>query len=270
MTTLLLTVIVASLLGSLHCAGMCGGFVAFYAGSPSADDASRGRALAHLAYNLSRLLVYATMGAVAGALGAGLDLAGASAAHLQRVAGWLAGGVMVLWGLAMLLPLLAPSAKLPRLGRLPGPLTRALDRSVAALAAKPPVLRAAALGALTVLLPCGWLYAFVISAAGTGSALYGAALMATFWLGTVPVLIGLGLGVQTLARKLGRTLPALTALALVAIGVVSLASRVSVAPTLAPAPGSIRSATERVRGLGSTKRKPCCDGTKRQPRQPRR
>ena len=33
-------VLIASLVGSVHCAGMCGGFVCFYAGSSSGTDAA--------------------------------------------------------------------------------------------------------------------------------------------------------------------------------------------------------------------------------------
>lgn len=67
-----------------------------------------------------------------------------------------------------------------------GALRRLMDR--------PPVVRAAATGLFTTLLPCGWLYAFVVTAAGTGSGtpLHGAALMAVFWLGTLPMMLTVG------------------------------------------------------------------------------
>ena len=69
MTALIATVLGASLLGSAHCAGMCGGFVAFYAGGAAS---LRGRAAwsCHLAYNGGRLAAYATLGGAAGLLGA--------------------------------------------------------------------------------------------------------------------------------------------------------------------------------------------------------
>ena len=41
MTTLLLTVFVASVVGSLHCIGMCGPFVVFYSGSDGSGGARR-------------------------------------------------------------------------------------------------------------------------------------------------------------------------------------------------------------------------------------
>jgi sulfite exporter TauE/SafE len=53
--------------------------------------------------------------------------------------------------------------------------------------------------------------------------------MSTFWLGTVPLLAGLGVGVQTLAGPMRRHLPKLTAVALVVVGLVAVA-RHAVAP----------------------------------------
>ena len=41
MITLLVTVLVASLVGSLHCVGMCGPFVAFYSGADVSSGAHR-------------------------------------------------------------------------------------------------------------------------------------------------------------------------------------------------------------------------------------
>ncbi|MBK6847933.1 MAG: sulfite exporter TauE/SafE family protein [Proteobacteria bacterium] len=225
----LATVAGASLVGSLHCVGMCGGFVAFYAGAEAAGTPW----LAHLAYNGGRLLTYVGLGAAAGALGAAVDLAGAGF-DLPRLAGVVAGVLMLIWGLAMLGTLLG--ARWPALG-LARRLSALLQPLVRRLGQRPPVLRALLLGTLTTLLPCGWLYAFVVAAAGTGSALRGAALMAAFWLGTVPALLGLGLGVRPLARRLGRALPLLTALAVLALGTLALAGRLHApAPTRAADP----------------------------------
>ena len=50
--------------------------------------------------------------------------------------------------------------------------------------------------------------------------------MIAFWLGSVPALLLAGVGVQTLARLLGRRLPLVTALAIVVLGVVTLVLRV--------------------------------------------
>lgn len=224
MIALLAAVVVASVVGSLHCAGMCGGFVAFYAGAGAVEGGTnRGLWWAHLVYNAGRLLTYAAMGAVAGSVGAALDLAG-SAVHLERLAGILAASLMILWGLLALLPTLGVRA---RFVRFPSVLGRLFGRAHARLRGRPPVVRALAMGLLTTLLPCGWLYAFVIAAAGTGSTLQGTLLMSAFWLGTLPVMVGLGVGVQQLSRVLGRYLPALTAMVVLGLGVVALVSRLT-------------------------------------------
>ena len=83
MITLLGAVFLASLAGSLHCAGMCGGLVIFYSGT----DATHGvtRMVAHGVYNGGRLIGYLLLGVAAGAIGGVINLAG-SLAGWQRVA----------------------------------------------------------------------------------------------------------------------------------------------------------------------------------------
>jgi hypothetical protein len=99
-------------------------------------------------------------------------------------------------------------------------------------AGRPPVVRALATGLLTTLLPCGWLYAFVISAAGTGSPAFGALTMAVFWVGTVPILVTLGAGLRAITGALGRRLPTVTAAAVVVVGLATIVMRATeLAPT---------------------------------------
>lgn len=216
MTALALTVLAASLVGSLHCAGMCGGFVAFYTGA-----GGRRQGLGHAAYNIGRLAAYATLGALAGALGAALDLASAPAG-IQRGAAVLAGALIALWGTRTLLE--TAGVRMARL-EPPAALRGAVARGVAAVAARPPATRALVIGLLTGLLPCGWLYAFIVTAAGTGDPLRGAGLMAVFWLGTLPVMAGLAVAVQALAGSLRRWVPAVCAVAMIVVGLLAVAGR---------------------------------------------
>ena len=216
MTALALTVLGASLVGSLHCAGMCGGFVAFYTGA-----GGRRQGLGHAAYNIGRLAAYATLGALAGALGAALDLASAPAG-IQRGAAVLAGALIALWGTRTLLE--TAGVRMARL-EPPAALRGAVARGVAAVAVEPPVTRALVIGLLTGLLPCGWLYAFIVTAAGTGDPLRGAGLMAVFWLGTLPVMAGLAVAVQALAGSLRRWVPAVCAVAMIVVGLLAVAGR---------------------------------------------
>lgn len=214
MIALLGPVLLASLIGSPHCAGMCGGFVCFYAGADG-----RGRAWAHAAYNGGRLLSYLALGVLAGLAGRGLDAAGAHAG-LQRAAAVAAGAVMVVWGAAALVTALG--ARLPH-APAPGFLRVRFAAAMRAVHAQPPVVRAATLGLVTALLPCGWLWVYVATAAGTAHVGSAALVMAAFWLGTLPVMAGVGLLAQKALGPLRRRLPVFTALILVVFGVVTIA-----------------------------------------------
>ena len=208
-------VLAASLLGSPHCAGMCGGFVCFYSGQGGGP-----RWYTHLAYNGGRLLSYLGLGVAAGLLGAGFDRLGTGAGWTRPAA--LAGGIlMIAWGGIALLRARGVRIPLPRAPAL----QRASRGLFARLQNRPPAIRALLLGLLTTLLPCGWLYAFVATAAGTGSVPAATAVMGAFWLGTVPVLAGLGLASQRAFGPLRRHLPAITAAALMIIGLLTLTGR---------------------------------------------
>ena len=211
------TILVSSLLGSPHCAAMCGGFACFYAGEPGSGR----HRLALLAYNGGRLASYAFLGAVAGSLGAGVNTAGRMAGA-ARPAAVMAGILMAGWGTVTILR--ATGVRFPRLS-LVGPVRRLLSGAVQGMQRRPPVVRGAALGLLTTLLPCGWLYVFVATAGGTASPWRGALVMAAFWLGTVPMLTGLGLAVQRLSGPFRRRLPVVTAAVLVVIGLLTAAGR---------------------------------------------
>lgn len=218
-TTSFTAVALASLLGSAHCAAMCGGFVAAYSHGESPGKA--GRVLSHVAYNGGRLLTYALLGAAAGALGRALDLAG-HAAGLADAAGILAGVLLLLWGALGLVPRAALIRLKPR---RTSTFTSWVSARFLGFAKKPALLRAGLLGLSTTLLPCGWLYAFVALAAATGGAGEGAWLMTAFWLGSLPMMLGLGWSVQGLARRLHSRLPRLRAALVLAVGVVTLLLR---------------------------------------------
>ena len=104
-----------------------------------------------------------------------------------------------------------------------------------AMAKQPPAARAAILGLASALLPCGWLYAFVVTAGGTGSALAGAVVMAVFWAGTLPVMLAFGEVVSRLSGPLRRHVPATCALVLMILGLWTVALRSQMGPFAAAA-----------------------------------
>lgn len=212
--SLVLTVILASLLGSLHCAGMCGAFVAMacQGGHPLGMQC---------AYHGGRLITYVAMGAIAGGVGAMLDL-GSSLAGFEPVALTLASTLMIGWGLVVLLGALGFKLPLPK---TPGVMQKLLMKGHRATMSWGPGLRALSIGLLTTLLPCGWLYLFVARAAGEASMGRGAIVMLAFWIGTVPILSAMGLGTRALTKRLGRKLPIATASVILLAGLWTLVGR---------------------------------------------
>ncbi|HEX7123415.1 MAG TPA: sulfite exporter TauE/SafE family protein [Gemmatimonadaceae bacterium] len=225
----ILGVLVASLLGSAHCAAMCGPFVSFYSTS---DTGGRRSIASHLFYHLARLAAYLVLGAVAGSLGSGVDRLG-TLAGVTRLAAIVAAVIMVTWGTATVLAWHGV-----RVRWLHGPswARRPLHAAVARARAWPTTARAGVLGATTALLPCGWLYAFVAVAGGTGSALRGMLAMFVFWIGTLPMLAALGAGIQRAAGPLRARLPVLTAVVVVVLGLATIGERLRTAhPARVPA-----------------------------------
>lgn len=223
--TLALAVLLASLLGSLHCAAMCGGFVCWYVGAEIGSGPSR-KAGAHFAYNAGRLASYLTLGAVAGIAGAALDRAG-TLAGVSRLAALVSGALMVLWGLRAML--VAGGVRFGATAA-PGWWQRAMGAVLYRVRLRSPTQRAAITGLVTTLLPCGWLYAFVVTAAGTGSVLGSAAIMAVFWAGTLPMMVTIGIGARRVLGPIRTRLPQLSAGMIVAVGLLTIALRMEWIP----------------------------------------
>lgn len=223
MTALILSTLLASLLGSFHCAGMCGAFLAVaVGGAPGAAKPSRmERAKTQCAYHGGRGVTYVLLGVAAGSAGALVNL-GSTLAGLQPIAAMLAGGVMVWFGVSLLLRHAGV-----RLRRMPVPafMQKTVHRGYGAAMALPPVVRAGMIGLLTTLLPCGWLYAFAVVAAGTASPLTGGVVMAAFWLGTLPLLAALGAGIQAGLGAFGSKLPVMTSVLMIGVGLYTLTGR---------------------------------------------
>ena len=218
----LLAVLSASLLGSLHCVGMCGGFVALYSTPETGGWRSQS------AYHLGRLISYATLGALAGFAGSHLDLAGETLLGMQRVAAVAMGVLLIFMGVKALGLIPSPSQGAPVVGiedpKRPSLIAR-LRRRVSGLYRSKGPGPALAVVLLSTVLPCGWLWGFVAVAAATGSAWLGAVWMAAFWIGTVPALGSLGFATKLMGSALRPYAPRLTAAVMIGFGVLALAGK---------------------------------------------
>lgn len=177
---------VAGATTSLHCALMCGAINAAQARSHGPVPLREALLLVHG----GRVLGYALLGALAGALGARLALwlpstQSGTALQLLAALALVAAGVQQLRG----------RRHRPQAGC--GPRESSWRRGVTAL---PPYGRLFGQGLLWALMPCGILYTIVLLAALTASPLSGFALLAAFGLGTVP-LMGVSGGLFGLATR---------------------------------------------------------------------
>ncbi len=177
-TSLLVSVLLIGLLGSMHCMGMCGGFALVLARTSS----KRGPVIRRQAlYYTGKTVTYALLGGIAGGMGHAL---GALFSGFQSVLSLSLGVVLVLIGLGLLgmirnvetMPFM--TAPWQRLSRLLGV---QLNTSSPA--------GAFGLGLVNGLLPCGLVYAALAVGTATGTAIEGALVMSVFGLSTVPALV---------------------------------------------------------------------------------
>jgi len=189
----LLAIATVAFLGAFgHCVGMCGGIVIAYSSAKIDNKWSNFmQGVAHLTYSFGRITTYVMLGAIFGALGGVAQFSGAATATLTI----LAGIFMILAGLSLL-------GKLEFLTKM----EHSFSQTKWYQDVFRQVLRSKSLysfyilGLLNGLLPCGLVYFFAVTAASTGSPLWGALVMFIFGLSTIPALFSLGFFTQLLNR----------------------------------------------------------------------
>lgn len=175
-------------LGSWHCAGMCG---------PIAALANRPRQF--FFYQVGRLASYALLGTLAGAFGKGV------LGWIPDDRKWIVSLVLGLFSLWILFAVW--NLELPR--QVQRFLWQHRPRHHE-------ILNFFSLGALNGLLPCHWLYGFLVVAAGSGSPVKGAALTFSLWVGSLPWLLGAS-SLSGLARRFLPASPWMARLLLVVV-----------------------------------------------------
>jgi len=198
-----LGVFIASVLGSTHCASMCG---------PIAITVNNSSGYMSL-YHIGRLLSYLTLGALAGLLGETFLSSNYSAVTTVSVA--LISGFFIYTGFRLLrgksLDIL-PSRLITKL--LAKPARWSLTQS------KP--VRSLSIGVVNGFLPCGWVYIFVIGAVAAKNPLYSAAILFVFWLGTVPALSALPFIYKKTLGRGSRRLTTAAGIVLILIGLANI------------------------------------------------
>ena len=214
MEQLLISAAVLALAGSIHCVGMCGGFVLAIAQATDQRRAVLGR---QLLYHLGKTSTYAMLGLVAGGLGSAIITMFSGA---QRTLSVVLGIALILVGLGLLglvrrldLGSFAPLRKmLGKISRKMGGLIRGGDKKALY-----------ALGMLNGILPCGLVYGALALAVASGSALHGALVMGVFGAATMPALLILA-SVGALINPLWRSrLSIASGVVIVVLGMITIA-----------------------------------------------
>lgn len=197
---ILLSALVLGLMGSFHCAGMCGPIaIALPLHGNTVPQKIFGGAL----YNLGRTITYGIMGALFGLLGQGMEMLG----FQQKIS--------VLMGALMIISVLFPAIFKNQYN---------LDKSMFSLVGKLKKLIANMfsirsfsslffIGMLNGLLPCGLVYMAIAGAIGTGNAGQGMLYMILFGLGTIPMLLSISIAgnlmSQAIRKKINKLIPVL-------------------------------------------------------------
>jgi sulfite exporter TauE/SafE len=189
-TTPYLTAFLTGLLGGVHCVGMCGGIAGALAQGIAPELRQRSSTILPitLGYNLGRLFSYTLAGALVGYLGY-------NAGNVtEQYKGWMtlrivAGVFMIVLGLYLGRWWFG----LIKIEQLGGRLWQRISGLTKKLLPVRHAYQAISLGALWGWLPCGLVYSMLVFSFAAGGWLQGAGFMLSFGLGTLPVLLGVGM-----------------------------------------------------------------------------
>jgi sulfite exporter TauE/SafE len=181
----LLIILSTAFLGSIgHCIGMCGGIVVAYSSTKiDQKDSWRKQTVDHLSYNFGRVTTYAILGAIFGLIGKVI----AFTPTTKGVLFILTGILMILAGLSLL-----GNLKFLNSAEWSVSNNRWYQNAFRKLISSKSLPSFYFLGMLNGIIPCGLVYSFAIFAASTASPFWGAVVMATFGLATIPALFFLG------------------------------------------------------------------------------
>lgn len=173
---MLYTAFIFGLISSFHCVGMCGAISIML---PTDSHNPLKKALQLSVYHIGKLLSYASIGLLFGALGKGLFLAG----FQQRLS--------IVLGTCMLMVILIPERVLMRYN-FSKPIFKVVSNVKSTLGAqfkKKTYKSLFVIGLLNGFLPCAMVYVAVFGALAMQNLLNGVLYMTFFGLGTIPLLI---------------------------------------------------------------------------------
>jgi uncharacterized protein len=200
------TAFIIGLVGSFHCAGMCGPIAIAL---PLHGKSWTSRVQGGIFYNLGRILTYMLLGLIFGLLGKGIHIAG-----FQSWASIVIGAVMVLIVLASQIF----GARIS-LENIFGGYSRSVFSKFQRLFNIGTGISLFTIGLLNGILPCGLVYVGVASAMNTGEVIKAILFMALFGLGTVPVMLTVSVAGNFLSLSLRNAIGKIVPYVVILLGV---------------------------------------------------
>ncbi len=217
------TAFLLGLVGSLHCAGMCGPLALAL---PATGKTRASFILGRVAYNAGRVVTYCLLGTVFGLVGGTFAVAG--------IARWASIGA----GAAILIGLFASSHRAPN--ALIVKAVAWLRSQLGFWLGQRTLTATFALGALNGLLPCGLVYVACAGAVAVGGLVSGMEYMLAFGLGTIPLMLGLGLAGRPIQLAFRLNLQRLIPLSVFAVGMLLILRGMSLGiPYVSPDLGTV-------------------------------
>jgi len=168
---------VAGFLGSGHCLGMCGALVSGYFMNSGKNKSY----FPYIAYQLTRILVYVSIGLLAASIGIVLVSSG-MIGKFQSILQMIIGIIVIILALGIL-------GLIPWQGSIKMLPMNLLRQGYAQARTKGPVVGAMIAGFLNGLMPCPLTFAMYVEATSATTIMEGGALMLAFGAGTLPTML---------------------------------------------------------------------------------
>jgi len=203
---ILLSALVLGLMGSFHCAGMCGPIAIAL---PLQGNTIGQKVFGGTLYNFGRTITYGIMGAIFGLLGQGISMIG-----FQQKISVVMGAIMII---SVLFPALFVSKN--KAGKSWFSFVAKLKKSIGKMFSIRTYSSLFFIGMLNGLLPCGLVYMAIAGAIGTGNVVQGSLYMILFGIGTIPMMLFISLAGNAMSLGLRKRINKLIPVLVVVVGI---------------------------------------------------
>ena len=203
--TILISALILGLMGSFHCAGMCGPIAIAL---PLHGNTVPQKIFGGVLYNVGRTITYGVMGAIFGLLGQGIKMIG-----FQQWVSVIMGALMIV---SVLFPALFRNQY--NFDKSMFSFVGNLKKSIGQLFSVRSFSSLFFIGLLNGLLPCGLVYIAIAGAIGTGDIAQGTLYMILFGLGTIPMMLAISLAGNMMGLALRNRINKLIPVLVVVVG----------------------------------------------------